>query len=343
VELHDLMVLGNVLTDLFHPVVEALRSLLRTFEGWVGSWGLAIIMLTILVRLCLLPLTVKQYRSAQAMQALQPKIKELQRKFKKDRQKLQQETMKLYQEHRVNPFASCLPILLQMPVFICLYYAIRGTQELRMAGFLWIPPGEIVSKSPEVIKYGLGNPDPYYILFVLYIVSQMISTELMMTPETEKQQKMIMRAMPLVFVVILYRFPSGLFVYWVTTNLWTIGQQLIIRRTVPKPKLQPAGARRESRLMKALAGAQDRQKQRVSGSRGDAADVEAPADEAADEAADEPPRPVASGGQRSKRRGGRQRGKGGGQRPGAKGGQRAGGKRPNKPSGAGDGRKRKPS
>ena len=97
----------------------------------IGSWGWAIIILTIIVRLILMPLTFKQFRSAQAMQRIQPKIKELQRKYKTDKRKLQEETMKLYQEYRVNPFASCLPLLLQMPIFICLYYAIRFTPEIR--------------------------------------------------------------------------------------------------------------------------------------------------------------------------------------------------------------------
>jgi len=152
--------------------------------------------------------------------------------------------MKLYQQYRVNPFASCLPVLLQLPVFICLYYAIRNTEALKTAPFLWIPE--------------LGLPDPYYILFVLYIVTQMISTELTMTPQTDPQQKWIMRAMPIFFVFILYRFPSGLFLYWVTTNLWTIGQQLIIRRTMhveltPVAEGQP---RKQGRFMSALMQAQ---------------------------------------------------------------------------------------
>jgi len=222
------------------------------------SWGLAIIGLTIIVRLILFPLTWKQYKSAQQMQLVQPQIKELQKKYKNDRGKLQQETMQLYQEHRVNPFASCLPLILQLPVFIALYAAIKGlgplsaavyqpsVEALNSASFLWIPE--------------LGLPDPYYILLVLYVVSQMISTELMLATQSDKTQKMIMRAMPIMFVLFLFRFPAGLFVYWVTTNIWTIGQQLIIRRTMPKPEELAAKAKakpkKKSRFMEAIMASQ---------------------------------------------------------------------------------------
>jgi YidC/Oxa1 family membrane protein insertase len=245
------------LVELLHWILVSIDEVLASWGlGPNWTWGLSIIGLTIVVRLVLFPLTWKQFSSAQRMQVLQPKIKDLQKKYKNDRGKLQEETMKLYQEHRVNPFASCLPILLQLPVFIALYYAIKGTsyldpastEALSNASFLWIPH--------------LGQPDPYYILLVVYVASQLISTELMLTPHTDKQQKYIMRAMPIIFVFFLYSFPAGLFVYWVTTNLWTIGQQLIIRR-VMKPvtdvsQLRPA---KRSRIMDAMAKAQEQRVQ----------------------------------------------------------------------------------
>ena len=218
------------------------------------SWGLAIIGLTIIVRLVLFPLTWKQFSSAQSMQVIQPQLKELQKKYKGDRGKLQQETMKLYQEHRVNPFASCLPLLLQLPVFISLYAAIKGlgplegglssVAALNSASFLWIPH--------------LGNPDPYYILLILYVVSQLVSTELMLATQTDKSQKMIMRAMPIMFVFFLFRFPAGLFVYWVTTNLWTVGQQLLIRKVMKPRDLATMSAKpaKRSRIMEAITSAQ---------------------------------------------------------------------------------------
>jgi YidC/Oxa1 family membrane protein insertase len=227
----------------FHYVIDFFRGILRTFHGFTGNWGISVILLTVCVRIVLFPLTWKQFRSAQHMQLLQPKIKELQAKFKGDKQRLQQETMKLYQEHRVNPFASCLPLVLQLPVFFCLYYAIRGTPELRNAHFLWLT---------------LGKPDPYFILLLLYVVSQLISTELSLQYTTDSRQKWMMRAMPLFFVVVLLRFPSGLFVYWVTTNIWTIGQQLIIRKTMKAlPVTAPAKPRKQSRFLQAMTAAQE--------------------------------------------------------------------------------------
>ena len=248
----------------FSQLILLLHWVLVTLSGWFAplgyswQWGLAIIGLTIIVRLILFPLTWKQYKSAQQMQLIQPQIKELQKKYKNDRAKLQEETMKLYSEHRVNPFASCLPLLLQLPVFISLYAAIAGrgplsapqyqasVQALSHAPFLWIPQ--------------LGKPDPYYILLILYVVTQMISTELMVSTQSDQTQKWIMRAMPIMFVLFLFRFPSGLFVYWVTTNIWTIGQQLIIRRTMPKPEDLRAQAqakpKKRSRFMEAMVASQ---------------------------------------------------------------------------------------
>jgi YidC/Oxa1 family membrane protein insertase len=244
---------------LLHWVLVTINDFLSGLGlGYSWTWGLAIIGLTIIVRLILFPLTWKQYKSAQQMQMIQPQIKELQKKYKNDRGKLQEETMKLYSEHRVNPFASCLPLILQLPVFISLYAAIKGlgplsapayqasVEALNQAPFLWIPH--------------LGNPDPYYILLVLYVVSQMISTELMVATQSDQTQKWIMRAMPIMFVLFLFRFPAGLFVYWVTTNVWTIGQQLVIRRTMPKPEELAAKAKakpkKRSRFMEAMMASQ---------------------------------------------------------------------------------------
>lgn len=231
-------------------------SALGLGDNW--TWGLAIIALTIIVRLVLFPITWRQYRQSLAMQTLQPKIKELQRKYKDNREKLQAETMKVYQEHRVNPFTSCLPLLLQLPIFISLYAAIKGlgpllpTNEtvmaLNNASFLWIPK--------------LGEPDPKYILLVVYVISQMISTELMLATQSDKMQKMLMRAMPIFFVIFLWKFPAGLFVYWVTSNIWTIGQQLLIKKAMKPVELVPGDAtRKRSRILDALVAAQNQKDQ----------------------------------------------------------------------------------
>ena len=257
------------LVELLHWVLVWIHDALASMGlGRQWTWGLAIIGLTIIVRLIMFPLTWKQYKSSRAMQALAPHIKELQKKHKGDRATLQQETMKLYQEHRVNPFASCLPLILQLPVFFALYWTIKGTDylpksetvALATAPFLWLPH--------------LGKPDPYYILLVIYIVTQLVSTELMLTPQTDKTQKMMMRAMPIMFVFFLKNFPSGLFVYWVTTNLWTIGQQLIIRKRMPLVALEAAAGssgggakggkaappKKRSRFMETMMAAQEQRK-----------------------------------------------------------------------------------
>lgn len=263
--MYNLPILSQLIL-LLHWVLVTINDYLADLGlGYSWTWGLAIIGLTIIVRLILFPLTWKQYKSAQQMQVVQPQLKELQKKYKSDRAKLQQETMKLYQEHRVNPFASCLPLILQLPVFIALYAAIKGLGPL--SGAAYQQSVELLNQAPFLWIPELGKPDPTYILLILYVVSQMVSTELMISTQSDQTQKWIMRAMPIMFVLFLFRFPAGLFVYWVTTNIWTIGQQLIIRKTMPKPEELAARAKakpqKRSRFMEALmAGQQEASRQR---------------------------------------------------------------------------------
>ena len=336
----------HALGRIFGPLVELMKWVLRSIHSVIGSWGWSIIILTVIVRLILMPLTFKQFRSAQSMQRIQPKIKELQRKYKADKRKLQEETMKLYQEYRVNPFASCLPLLIQMPIFICLYYAIRFTPEIKHSSF-WIIPS-------------LGRP--YMPLFIFYIASQFVSTELMMQPETDKQQKWLMRAMPVMFIIILIHFPSGLMLYWVTTNVWTIGQQIIIRRTAPKTDPVPLGPKPPGRFMRLMNAAQvkavDAQEQTKGGTRGGSSGGTAKSGTGRSGSAKSGAKGTASG-QRSGKPGagkgsaaGKSTSKAGGDRPAqkrpggtpaGKGGTQSSGKRPSRPSGASDGPKRKPT
>jgi YidC/Oxa1 family membrane protein insertase len=253
-----LVAISNPIKSVLQPLVNLLQGILEWFWTWTGSWGLSIILLTICVRIVIFPLTWKQIKSQLAMASLQPKIKELQRKYKGDKAKLQQETMKLYQEYKVNPFASCFPLVLQIPIFISLYYAIQSEPRLQAAHFLWFILGK-----PDPWGFSIG---PLYIsvLMVIYIATQLVSTELMMTPETPGQQKWLMRGMPFAFAFFLAHFPAGLFLYWITTNLWTIGQTLIVRymRAKHPVELTPdkVAKRKESRFMQAMHAAQQQQR-----------------------------------------------------------------------------------
>src|SRR5215218_1876646 len=199
---------------------------------------MAIVALTVLVRAALMPLTIKQFKSMQNMAKFQPEIKKLQERYKGDRERLNQEMMKFYRENKVNPFASCLPLVAQLPVFLSLFYMLQDDLRLDVC--------------PDVNPAGTSNPQPcgpggaaeflfipditdkatggvLIALIVLYVGSQLLSTILMSTA-TDKTQRMIFLALPFVFVIFVINFPAGLLVYWITTNLWTIVQQAIVRK-----------------------------------------------------------------------------------------------------------------
>ena len=182
------------------------------------SWGWSIVGLTVIVRLLIVPLTIKQIRSMNALRVLQPQIKEIQEKYKDDKQRMQQEMMKFYKENKVNPFASCLPLLLQLPVFMALFFLLNGDEfkeQVRATGeqsFLFID--DITEPATGVVLV---------VLMVLFIGSQMAST-LVMSVTADKTQQRIMLLLPLVFAALVPSFPAGLLVYWITTNFWTLGQ-----------------------------------------------------------------------------------------------------------------------
>jgi len=229
-----------ILANIFQPLIDVFESVLIFFHDTLGvSWGLAIILLTIAVRALLLPLAVKQFRSMRALQRLAPQLKELQTKYKDDPQRRNQETMKFYQEHKVNPFASCLPLVAQIPVFLSLYYMLR--KDLRHDICPTINPPHVTNPKPcgssehsqfwfihDITDSATGHV--LIILIVLYVGSQLVSSLLMMTATADKNQRMIMLVLPFVFVPFIYRFPAGLIMYWITTNVWTIGQQQFLRR-----------------------------------------------------------------------------------------------------------------
>jgi YidC/Oxa1 family membrane protein insertase len=242
--------------NIFQPLIDVFQSILLFFHDHVvASWGLSIVLLTIVIRAVLLPLTVKQFHSMQRLQRLQPEMKAIQNKYKDDKQRQQQEMMKFYRENHVNPFSSCLPLVLQLPVFIGLFYMLR--EDLRKnicphvqfayqhshtpplsashtvpcgphngAGFLFIP--DLTNKATGIVLI---------VLLLLYVGTQAASTLMMSSPTMDKTQRNLMLFMPLIFVFIVIGFPAGLIVYWITTNLWTIGQQYVIKK-----RIGPVGA-----------------------------------------------------------------------------------------------------
>src|SRR5829696_3309435 len=256
-----LFALGNPL----QPLIDFFEAILVFFHDLGLGWGMAIIAMTLLVRLALLPLTLKQFKSMQAMVSLQPEIKKLQEKYKNDKERLNQEMMRFYRENKVNPFASCLPMVAQLPVFLSLFYMLR--LDLRH------------DICPDVNPPGGSNPKPcgdggdaqflfipdltnraygwvLVTLIVLYVGSQLLST-LLMSTTTDRTQRMIFLALPFFFVLFVWQFPAGLLVYWITTNLWTIGQQAIIKKRLGP--LRPPGTEQESLgdMIKKLRGGED--------------------------------------------------------------------------------------
>ena len=198
-----------------------LFSLMQLIFGLVGNWGLVIILVTLIVKLILYPLTKAQYTSMAKMRMVAPKMKALKEKYGEDRQKLSAAMMKLYQEEKVNPLGGCLPMLLQLPIFLTLYWVLLESAEFRHADFmLWITD--------------LSSRDPYFILPLLMGGSMWLMQNLQPTPITDPMQKKIMQMMPILFTVFFLFFPSGLVLYWLTSNLISIAQMLWIYRQIEK-------------------------------------------------------------------------------------------------------------
>jgi YidC/Oxa1 family membrane protein insertase len=292
-------ILANVIQDAFSPLISVFESIMVFIHAHLvgGSWGLAIVGLTVLIRAILVPLTYRQLKGMQEMQRLSPQIQALKEKYKDDKQRQQQEIMNFYRENKINPLASCLPLLLQLPVFISLFYMLRTDLKKHICGTQLVAhyntlsahakstfggsaqavanvahlPSKFIEKTncqsvaPHSAKF-LFLPDitekatgiALVVLIVLYVGSQVAST-FVATASADPNQRRMMLLLPLVFVVILYRYPAGLLVYWITTNLWTIGQQYLIKRHMgPPPAKEQAGAAANGKaprsLKPALAG-----------------------------------------------------------------------------------------
>ena len=241
------MIVYSILTPLEH----LLRHILNGLHSFGFTWAWSICVLTVLVRMLLVPLTVKQIHSMQNMQAHAPQMKEIQRKYKGDRTKLNEELMKFYKENNINPAASCLPLLAQLPIFIGLFYTLRAFAKNPPGGQAAIDRGDFswLHFVPDITKHANSHWSGY-VLLTVYVLSQVASTYFM-SGTMQKSQRYLMMILPIAFIPFILRFPTGLVLYWMTTNLWTVGQGLITRRLIPKVGLpggpSPSGPKRSSR------------------------------------------------------------------------------------------------
>jgi YidC/Oxa1 family membrane protein insertase len=214
---------ANIIQDLVSPISDVLDEALRTFFEWGIPWGWGIILLTVIVRLLLLPLTYKQVTSMLHMQQYQPQIKELNEKYKDDPQRKQQELMKFFKTHGINPLASCFPLLLQMPFFIAMFYALREPSL----------QADMNATDPSFFFISNLTKDPtgaeLVVLLVLYVGSQLGSTLVSLSTATDQMQRRLMLALPFIFVPFIIHFPAGLILYWITTNFWTLGQSFVVK------------------------------------------------------------------------------------------------------------------
>jgi YidC/Oxa1 family membrane protein insertase len=224
------------------PIEDVLTALLEWLHTAASlPWAWSIVVLTLIVRMVILPLTIKQIRSMQKLQVHAPELKAIQQKYKNDKQRMNEEVMKFYRENKVNPAASCLPILLQIPVFLGLFFVLRDFDtevfpEYQAMGEThadlgWL--GIVPDITDNINTHWSG-----WLLLVIYIASQVAST-FFMSATMDSRQRAIFLALPFIFAFFIVNFPIGLMLYWVTTNLWTVGQGLITRRLVPRPEPPP--------------------------------------------------------------------------------------------------------
>jgi YidC/Oxa1 family membrane protein insertase len=235
-------------------LVDIADEVLNFFHDAGLSWGLSIVALTVAMRALLIPLTYKQQKGMRAMQALQPQIKELQAKYKNDKQRMQQEMMRFYKENKVNPFASCIPLIAQLPVFITLFYVLQHDMRFDICGQTAKTCSEFAVAQGHAA--GFFGESFFFIndltakatgaeliaLIVIYVATQLASG-FFMSVSADKSQRTMMFILPLIFVPFILSFPAGLILYWITTNFWTIGQGLAVKKLIPVPvAATPEGA-----------------------------------------------------------------------------------------------------
>ena len=205
----------------FGALGKLVRKILDTFYGWTGNYGLAIIMLAVFLQAILCKLTIMQFKSAEQMRKVQPEMKRLQEKYKNDREKMNMETLKLYQKYGVNPLSGCLPALVQLPIFLALFNALRTTWSLHGAGFMWW-------------WTDLSSKDPYYVLPLLMGAMMYIQQKNSMPAGIDDTQAMMFKFMPIVFTIVFLNFPSGLVLYYLTYNIISFGIQTMLKRKMAK-------------------------------------------------------------------------------------------------------------
>jgi YidC/Oxa1 family membrane protein insertase len=226
------VIIGGILSPLENVMTEVL-TWLHDSVGFTWAWS--IVALTVIVRVLLVPVAIRQIHSMQSLQIHAPEMKAIQQRYKSDRQRQSEELMKFYKENKINPYASCLPIVFQIPIFISLFFVLRDFEK------------EIFPKFPESSLDWLGlvnitepTKDGWGpVLIAVYVASQLTSTYLMSTTMQSKAQRYMIMFLPIVFLPFILGFPSGLMIYWLTTNLWTTGQGIVTRRLMPRPAAPP--------------------------------------------------------------------------------------------------------
>jgi len=226
------VILGGILS----PIENVLTDVLTWLHDTGGlTWAWSIVALTVMVRILLVPLAIRQIHSMQSLQMHAPEMKAIQQRYKSDRQKQSEELMKFYRENKINPYASCLPIVFQIPIFIALFYVLKDFEKEIFPQFpestlQWLNLVDIT----EPTKDGWGP-----VLLLVYVASQLTSTWLMSTQMQSTAQRVMIMVLPIVFIPFILNFPSGLMIYWLTTNLWTTGQGIVTRRLMPRPAVPP--------------------------------------------------------------------------------------------------------
>jgi len=220
-----------IVAGILSPIENVLTEVLTWLHDSGGlSWAWSIVALVLLVRILLVPVAIRQIHSMQSLQMHAPEMKAIQQRYKADRQKQSEELMKFYKENKINPYASCLPIVLQIPIFIALFFVLRDFEkeifpQFPESSLEWLNLVDITDPT----KDGWGP-----VLLLVYVVSQLTSTWLMSTQMQSTAQRVMIMVLPIVFIPFILSFPSGLMIYWLTTNLWTTGQGIVTRRQMPR-------------------------------------------------------------------------------------------------------------